>query len=156
MGVPICERGGGMTKDIELLKELKGQYVEKMVVDSRRTLVNTNKYKSIKMTRPLKNELRDFVKDKELHEYLFQSRVPKSRIGGGIEMNEKLGVLLRVPKLEPLVDNEKDFLQIVLLDRGKLTIHKDELSEELCNAYKCTQEEAKKYPQFRWVSLEEL
>ena len=59
-----------MTKDIELLKELKGQYVEKMVVDSRRTLVNTNKYQSIKMTRPLKNELRDFVKDKELHEYL--------------------------------------------------------------------------------------
>ena len=59
-----------MTKDIELLKELKGQLVEKMVVDSRRTLVNTNKYKSIKMTRPLKNELRDFVKDKELHEYL--------------------------------------------------------------------------------------
>ena len=71
-------------------------------------------------------------------------------------MTEKLGVLLRVPKLEPLVDNEKDFLQIVLLDRGKLTIHKDELSEELCNAYKCTQEEAQKYPQFRWVSLEDL
>lgn len=23
-------------------------------------------------------------------------------------------------------------------------------------AYKCTEEEAKKYPQFRWVSLEEL
>lgn len=23
-------------------------------------------------------------------------------------------------------------------------------------AYKCTKEEAKKYPQFRWVSLEEL
>ena len=23
-------------------------------------------------------------------------------------------------------------------------------------AYECTQEEAKKYPQFRWVSLEEL
>ena len=62
-----------MTKDIELLKELKGQYVEKMVVDSRRTLVNTNKYKSIKMTRPLKNELRDFVKDKELHEYLWRN-----------------------------------------------------------------------------------
>ena len=65
-----------MSKDIELLKELKGQYVEKMVIESRRTLVNTNKYKSIKMTRPLKNELRDFVKDKELHEYLFQSSVP--------------------------------------------------------------------------------
>ena len=62
-----------MTKDIELLKELKGQLVKKMVVDSRRTLVNTNKYKSIKMTRPLKNKLRDFVKDKELHEYLWKS-----------------------------------------------------------------------------------
>ncbi|CYU77115.1 Uncharacterised protein [Streptococcus suis] len=24
------------------------------------------------------------------------------------------------------------------------------------NAYKCTQEEAKKYPQFRWVALEDL
>ena len=62
-----------MTKDIELLKELKGQLVEKMVIESRRTLVNTNKYKSIKMTRPLKNELRDFVKDKELHEYLWRN-----------------------------------------------------------------------------------
>ena len=31
-----------MTKDIELLRELKGQYVEKMVIESRRTLVNTN------------------------------------------------------------------------------------------------------------------
>ena len=48
-------------------------YVEKMVVDSRRTLVNTNKYQSIKMTRPLKNKLRDFVKDKELHEYLWRN-----------------------------------------------------------------------------------
>ncbi|MBZ4264310.1 tyrosine-type recombinase/integrase, partial [Streptococcus pneumoniae] len=39
----------------------------------------TGKYKSIKMTRPLKNELREFVKDKELHEYLFQSRVGKNK-----------------------------------------------------------------------------
>ena len=52
---------------------IKGQYVEKMVVDSRRTLVNANKYESIKMTRPLKNELKDFVKDKELHEYLWRT-----------------------------------------------------------------------------------
>ena len=29
-------------KDIELLKELKGRLVEKMVIESRRTLVNTN------------------------------------------------------------------------------------------------------------------
>lgn len=31
-----------MNKDIELLRELKGQLVEKMVIESRRTLVNTN------------------------------------------------------------------------------------------------------------------
>ena len=31
-----------MKKDIELLKELKGQLVEKMVIESRRTLVNTD------------------------------------------------------------------------------------------------------------------
>ena len=31
-----------MEKDIELLKELKGRLVEKMVIESRRTLVNTN------------------------------------------------------------------------------------------------------------------
>ena len=29
-------------KDIELLEELKGRLVEKMVIESRRTLVNTN------------------------------------------------------------------------------------------------------------------
>ena len=43
MGIPIRERGGGMIKkDIELLEELKGQLVDKMVIDSRRTFVNTN------------------------------------------------------------------------------------------------------------------
>ena len=31
-----------MEKDIELLKELKGRLVDKMVIDSRRTLVNPN------------------------------------------------------------------------------------------------------------------
>ena len=31
-----------MEKDIKLLKELKGRLVEKMVIESRRTLVNTN------------------------------------------------------------------------------------------------------------------
>ena len=31
-----------MDKDIELLRELKGRLVEKMVIESRRTLVNTN------------------------------------------------------------------------------------------------------------------
>ena len=31
-----------MTKDIELLKELKGRFADKMVIESRRTFVNTN------------------------------------------------------------------------------------------------------------------
>ena len=31
-----------MDKDIELLRELKGRLVEKMVVESRRQLLNTN------------------------------------------------------------------------------------------------------------------
>ena len=31
-----------MEKDIELLEELKGRLVEKMVIESRRTLMNTN------------------------------------------------------------------------------------------------------------------
>ena len=31
-----------MDKGIELLRELKGRLVEKMVIESRRTLVNTN------------------------------------------------------------------------------------------------------------------
>ena len=31
-----------MTKDIELLRELKGQLFEKMLIENRRTLVNAN------------------------------------------------------------------------------------------------------------------
>ena len=31
-----------MDKDIKLLKELKGRFVDKMVIESRRMLVNTN------------------------------------------------------------------------------------------------------------------
>ena len=38
----ISDIGGGMMdKDIELLEELKGRLVEKMVIESRRTFVNT-------------------------------------------------------------------------------------------------------------------
>ena len=32
----------------------------------------------------------------------------------------------------------------------------DDKEEARITAYKCTQEEAQKYPQFRWVSLEDL
>ena len=42
MGVAVGEGGGVMDKDIELLKELKGRLVEKMVIESRRTFVNAN------------------------------------------------------------------------------------------------------------------
>ena len=35
-------RGEEMEKNIELLRELKGQFVDKMVVESRRPLLNTN------------------------------------------------------------------------------------------------------------------
>ena len=38
----MTEKLGVMDKDIELLRELKGQFVDKMVIESRRTLVNTN------------------------------------------------------------------------------------------------------------------
>ena len=47
-------------------------------------------------------------------------------------MTEKLGVLL--------YDVSSTYLIERILD----------------GAFKCTQEEAKKYPQFKWVSLEEL
>ena len=71
-------------------------------------------------------------------------------------MTEKLGVLLvdvpepRLFKYYPLV-----------LDRHYngdaffLGGYDKKIVVEIV-AYKCTQEEAKKYPQFRWVALEEL
>lgn len=34
--------------------------------------------------------------------------------------------------------------------------HCDSMNDRIDYVFKCTQEEAKKYPQFRWVSLEEL
>ena len=39
----------------------------------------------------------------------------------------------------------------------KLTIWETDDKEDIVEyAYKCTEEEAKKYPQFRWVAVEEL
>lgn len=74
----------------------------------------------------------------------------------GDGMSEELGVLVRVPKLKPLVENEKEFLQIVLFDKGKLVIHRSELKNELVNSHKCTRKEAERFPQFKWVALSEL
>ncbi|MGU7942556.1 hypothetical protein ACS6X2_04290 [Streptococcus suis] len=68
--------------------------------------------------------------------------------------NEKLGVLL-VDVPEP-----KWMKYSILVRKGKdekFTII-DTDSELIVKTYacRCTQEDAKKYPQFRWVALEEL
>ena len=68
--------------------------------------------------------------------------------------NEKLGVLmLELPN--------SWFRYISLLKSGssgdKITIWETDNKEDIAEyAFQCTQEEAKKYPQFRWVALEEL
>ncbi|HFR4576640.1 TPA: hypothetical protein ACHWJ6_000983 [Streptococcus suis] len=66
--------------------------------------------------------------------------------------NEKLGVLL-VDVPEPRYW-EYTFL-IIVLERFAI-METSKLLDVKLSAYKCTQEEAKKYPQFRWVALEEL
>ena len=67
-------------------------------------------------------------------------------------MTEKLGVLLvDVP--------EPTYWKYHCLEYscGKYDICKADNKETVKQfAYKCTKEEAQKYPQFRWVSLEEL
>ena len=67
-------------------------------------------------------------------------------------MTEKLGVLL--------IDLPNSWYRYLFLAEpmeNKLTIwERDEKEKVKSEAYKCTQDEAKKYPQFRWVALEEL
>ncbi|MDW8706959.1 hypothetical protein Q7W18_11565 [Streptococcus suis] len=71
-------------------------------------------------------------------------------------MTEKLGVLLvDAPELmyfdyNYIMDVEED-------GEIKFTVNETDLLGEVVRvAYKCTQEEAEKYPQFRWVALEDL
>ena len=67
-------------------------------------------------------------------------------------MTEKLGVLLvdvPEPRYWKYYYLEDSYGTYNILKVDKKEIVKSE-------AYKCTQEEAKKYPQFRWVALEEL
>ncbi|MFX3842307.1 hypothetical protein HO913_02790 [Streptococcus suis] len=60
-------------------------------------------------------------------------------------MAKKLGVLLT---------SRMDTFEYV---SERFTIKQSYFSEFVKqNAYKCTREEAKKYPQFRWVALEDL
>jgi len=66
-------------------------------------------------------------------------------------MTEKLGVLL----LE-LPNSWYRYIFLMEPTKNKLAIWEtDEKEEVIETAFKCTEEEAKKYPQFRWVSLEE-
>ena len=69
-------------------------------------------------------------------------------------MTEKLGVLL-VDVPEPMLW-EYSYVEIND-DINSFSIESsDEVSMVSQLGYKLTQEEAKKYPQFRWVALEEL
>ncbi|HEL2057744.1 TPA: hypothetical protein TY768_000912 [Streptococcus suis] len=69
-------------------------------------------------------------------------------------MTEKLGVLL--------LELPNSWFRYILLMKSvppldKSTIMETDDKEDVVEyAYKCTQEEAQKYPQFRWVALEEL
>ncbi|MGO4935924.1 hypothetical protein ACTQ40_10135 [Collinsella sp. Sow4_D11] len=66
-------------------------------------------------------------------------------------MTEKLGVLL-VDVPEPKCWN---YSYIVFTDSFTIE-NTDAISEVFHFGHRCTQEEAKKYPQFRWVALEDL
>ena len=69
-------------------------------------------------------------------------------------MTEKLGVLL-VDVPEPMLW-EYTYVEIND-DINSFSIESTDIASMVAAlAYRCTEEEAKKYPQFRWVSLEEL
>lgn len=67
-------------------------------------------------------------------------------------MTEKLGVLLlEVP------NSWYRYIFLMEPTENKLTTWETDDKEYVIEiAFKCTQEEARKYPQFRWVALEEL
>ena len=67
-------------------------------------------------------------------------------------MTEKLGVLM----IDVPVPSYWKY-HCLEYSCGKYDIFKADNKETVkSQAYKCTQEEAKEYPQFRWVALEEL
>lgn len=54
---------------------------------------------------------------------------------------------------------ESSFWRYTILEYSKgtwSTYHTNNRERAICVAHKCTKEEAKKYPQFRWVALEDL
>ncbi|MGT2683396.1 hypothetical protein [Streptococcus porci] len=71
-------------------------------------------------------------------------------------MTEKLGVLL-VDVPEPKLFCYMFIVDVGICGKSIYTTTESNVWEDVIyQAYKCTQEEAKKYPQFRWVALEEL
>ncbi|HFU4454412.1 TPA: hypothetical protein ACGPAP_000068 [Streptococcus suis] len=66
--------------------------------------------------------------------------------------NQKLGVLL-VDVPEPRYER---YYYIVDYQGEWDILYTNDISKVTRFAYRCTAEEAKKYPQFRWVALEEL
>ena len=121
-----------MSKDVELLKEMREHFVEEMSVEIKRPLSNTNKINKFgEYARVLSNAIQRMKEQ---------------------SMTEKLGVLL-VDVPEPkwwkyyYLENSDGDYDILKTDKKELV--------EL-QAVRCTEEEAKKYPQFRWVSLEDL
>ena len=121
-----------MSKDVELLKEMREHFVEEMSVEIKRPLSNTNKINKFgEYARVLSNAIQRMKEQ---------------------SMTEKLGVLL-VDVPEPkwwkyyYLENSDGDYDILKTD-------KKEFVES--QAMRCTQEEAKKYPPFRWVSLEDL
>lgn len=79
-----------------------------------------------------------------------------TRIIRGKKMTEKLGVLLlELP--EPSLKYNYLYYEKLDCDKELLTVDSTDDKWELrVYGIQCTEEEAKKYPQFRWVSLEEL
>lgn len=70
--------------------------------------------------------------------------------------NEKLGVLL-VDVPEPKLFCYMYIMDVNIPGMFAYTTNESDNWEDVINeAYKCTQEEAEKYPQFRWVALEGL
>lgn len=121
-----------MSKDVELLKEMREHFVEEMSVEIKRPLSNTNKINKFgEYARVLSNAIQRMKEQ---------------------SMTEKLGVLL-VDVPEPA------YLKYTFLGYSKGTysiFYTDDFDFFKDTAYRCTQEEAQKYPQFQWVALEEL
>ena len=71
-------------------------------------------------------------------------------------MTEKLGVLL-VDVPEPRLFKYAYIIEVPL---GSIYVYtpteSDDWEDVVNEAYRCPQKDAKEYPQFRWVALEEL